>query len=146
MSFAQLYSEPHYKTARPFDRLDQTERERLSSHAIRAFQNIMERWKIRDGDAQRLLGKGNSNGAYYALRKENDCVLDEDKILRISCLVGIFKALNLLYSEELADRWIQMPNKNRMFDGITPHEYLVQGGLPAFMRVRKLLDARRVGH
>ena len=105
----------------------------------------MTLWKIRDEDARRLLG-GMSNGAYYALKKGGDRALDEDKLRRISYLVGIFKALNILYSEELADRWMQLPNKNRIFGGIAPHEYLMQGGLPAFATVRNLLDARRGGH
>ncbi len=120
------------------------ERERLSADAARAFFNIMARWKIRDEDARTLLG-GMSNGAYYALKKGRERVLDEDRLRRISYLVGIFKALNLLYSEELADRWIRLPNSNRIFGGTTPHRFLMQGGLPAFATLRKLLDARRSG-
>ena len=74
-----------------------------------------------------------------------DRVLDEDRLRRISYLVGIFKALSILYSDELADRWMQLPNKNRIFGGMTPHAYLMQGGLPAFATLRRLLDARRGG-
>ena len=92
------------------DLSDRTERERLSSDAVPAFFNIMVHWKIRDDDARRLLG-GMSNGAYYALKKGGDRALDEDKLRRISYLVSIFKALSILYSEELADRWMQLPNK-----------------------------------
>jgi len=72
--------------------------------------------------------------------------LDEDRLRRISYLVGIFKALNILYSEDLADQWMQRPNKNRIFGGMTPVNYLIRGGIPAFATVRKLLDARRGGH
>jgi len=121
------------------------ERDRLSSDAIRAFFNIMERWGVKDSDARLLLGDM-SNGAYYALKKKPDRSLDEDRLRRISYLVGIFKALNILYSENLADRWIQLPNKNRIFAGDTPLSYMIRGGLPAFQTIRKLLDARRGGH
>ena len=145
MPLTQTYPAGRYEVAPLVDLSDRTERERLSSDAVRAFFNIMTLWKIRDEDARRLLG-GMSNGAYYALKKGGDRALDEDKLRRISYLVGIFKALNILYSEELADRWMQLPNKNRIFGGIAPHEYLMQGGLPAFATVRKLLDARRGGH
>ena len=145
MPSAQTYPTTRYEVAPLIDLSDRTERERLSSDAVRAFFNIMVHWKIRDDDARRLLG-GISNGAYYALKKGGGRALDEDKLRRISFLVGIFKALNILYSEELADRWIQLPNKNRIFDGMTPHEYLMQGGLPAFATVRRLLDTRRGGH
>ena len=145
MPSAQTYPTTRYEVAPLIDLSDRTERERLSSDAVCAFFNIMVHWKIRDDDARRLLG-GISNGAYYALKKGGGRALDEDKLRRISFLVGIFKALNILYSEELADRWIQLPNKNRIFDGMTPHEYLMQGGLPAFATVRRLLDTRRGGH
>ena len=145
MPLTQAYPATRYEVAHLIDLSDRTERERLSSDAVRAFFNIMARWEIRDHDARRLLG-GISNGTCYALKKGGNRALDEDKLRRISYLVGIFKALNILYSEELADRWMQLPNKNRIFGGITPHEYLMQGGLPAFATVRKLLDARRGGH
>lgn len=145
MSLTQAYPATRYDVAPLIDLSDRTERERLSSDAGRAFFNIIAHWKIPGSDARRLLG-GMSNGAYYALKKGGGRALDEDKLRRISYLLGIFKALNILYSEELADRWMQLPNKNRIFRGMTPHEYLTKGGLPAFATVRKLLDSRRGGH
>ena len=134
-----------YKIAPLIDLSDPTERKRLSSDAVHAFFNIMALWKIRDDDARPLLGRI-SNDAYYALKKGGGRTLGKDKLLRISYLIGIFKALNILYSEKLADRWMQLPNKNRIFGGMTPHKYLMQGGLPAFETVRRLLDARCGGH
>ena len=145
MPLSQTYPASRYEVTPLIDLSDRTERERFSSDAVRAFFNIMAHWKIRDDDARRLLG-GMSNGAYYALKKGTDRALDEDKLRRISYLVGIFKALNILYSEKLADHWMQLQNNNRIFGGMTPHEYLMQGGLPAFATVRGLLDARRGGH
>jgi hypothetical protein len=32
-----------------------------------------------------------------------------------------------------------------MFEGATPLTYMMKGGLPAMLRVRQLLDARRGG-
>jgi hypothetical protein len=54
-------------------------------------------------------------------------------------------ALNILYSRKLADAWVQIPNANVMFAGQTPLRFMLQGGVPAMMRVRQLLDARRGG-
>ena len=144
MSLDLAYPASRYEVAPLVDFSDRDERERLSPGAVRAFFNIMAHWRIRDEDARRLLG-GISNGAYYALKKGGNRTLDEDKLRRISFLVGIFKALNILYEEELADRWMQLPNKNRIFGGTSPNEYLIQGGLPSFATVRRLLDARRGG-
>lgn len=120
------------------------ERERLSPAAVKAFFNIMQRWRVRDEDARQLLG-GMSNGAFYDLKKHPGRTLDQDRLQRISYLIGIFKALNILYSEELADRWVQMPNRNRLFNGASPLTAMIRGGLPAMQMVRRLLDARRGG-
>jgi hypothetical protein len=79
------------------------------------------------------------------MKKHPDRVLDPDRLLRVSYIVGIFKALNLLYSETLADEWIRRPNTNEIFGGQTPLAYLTTGGLPAMQIVRRLLDARRAG-
>ena len=145
MSLNPIYPATRHDVPPPVDLSDRAERERLGGDAARAFINMMARWKIRDADARALLG-GMSNGAYYALKKQPDRMLDEDRIRRISYLVGIFGALNALYGEELADRWISLPNRNRIFGGLTPIEYLLRGGMPAFATVRRLLDARRVGY
>lgn len=117
---------------------------RLSPAAVRAFFRIAHAWKLRDEDARALLG-GISNGAFYSLKRRPARSLDQDRLTRISLLVGIFKALNILYSRKLADAWIQLPNENPMFGGLTPLAYMLKGGMPAMVRVRQLLDARRGG-
>jgi len=121
-----------------------SERERLSPAALRAFFNIMARWQVRDDVARALLG-GVTNGPFYEMKKNPERVLDPDRLLRISYLVGIFKALNLLYSNTLADEWVRRPNANAIFAGQTPLAYLTAGGLPAMQIVRRSLDARRAG-
>jgi uncharacterized protein (DUF2384 family) len=120
------------------------ERERLSPPAIKTFHNIMAKWSVRDEDARALLG-GISNGQFYEMKKNPQRTLDADTLTRISYLVGIFKALNILYSEKLADAWIQLPNANPIFGGQTALSYMIKGGLPAMQTVRRLLDARRGG-
>lgn len=145
MALPQTYPDTRYTVAPLIDLSDRAERARLSRGAVRGFFNIMMHWKVRDDVARQLLG-GMSNGAFYALKKDGERPLDEDKLHRISYLVGIFKALNIIYSQDLADQWMQLPNNNRIFNGITPISYLIRGGLPAFATVRKLLDARRGGH
>jgi len=117
---------------------------RLSPSAVKAFLKIRELWELRDEDARQLLG-GISNGAFYELKKKARGRLDQDRLTRISILAGIFKGLNILYSKKLADRWIQLPNENPMFEGVTPLSYMIKGGLPAMLRVRQLLDSRRGG-
>jgi hypothetical protein len=143
----------------PADLSSRVVQEKLSPVAIRAFFRLSSHWKLRDEDARGLIG-GVSNGSFYQLKRgatRNLGVktlgtrtlgvktLDQDKLTRVSLLVGIFKALNILYSAKLADAWVQLPNSNPIFTGQTPMAYMLRGGLPAMLRVRQLLDARRGG-
>ena len=119
-------------------------RTRLSPAAIKGLLRIAMHWNLRDEDTRVLLG-GISSGSFYALKNRTTKMLDEDRLTRISLLIGIYKALNILYSEKLADAWITLPNTNPMFGGDSPLNYVKRGGIPAFVRLRQLLDARRGG-
>lgn len=126
------------------DLSDKENRARLTPSALKAFFNILARWNVGEDDGLQLLG-GISRGRFYTLKKNPAGVLDQDKLQRVSLLVGIFKALNILHSEQLADAWVSLPNKNRIFAGQTPLQLMVKGGLPSMLVVRRLLDARRGG-
>jgi hypothetical protein len=128
----------------PPDLGDRAERERLSAPGLKAFFNIMARWRVRDEDARALLG-GVSNGPFYEMKRDPDRLLDTDRLTRISLLIGMFKALRILHAAPLADEWMQLPNQNPVFGGQTPLAYIIRGGLPAMLTVRRLLDARRAG-
>ncbi len=86
-------------------------------------------WKLRDEDARGLLGRI-SNGTYYSLKRRPSKTLDQDKLARISLLLGIFKALNILYNKKLADAWVQLPNSNPMFGGESPLAAMIKGWSP----------------
>jgi Protein of unknown function (DUF2384) len=123
-------------------------RQRLSPASVRGFLQIMDKWGIKDPDARQLLG-GISSGSYYSWKKEpkrgSGRVLDQDTLIRISLLLGVFKALNILYSGPLADAWTTLPNRNPMFRGQSPLAYMIERGQPGMLLVRQLLDARRGG-
>src|SRR5689334_14371562 len=107
------YPQTRYPPSQLVDLASKSERERLSPAALKAFFHIVERWGVRDHDARELLG-GVSNGPYYEMKKDpGGRVLDADRLLRASYLIGIFKALNILHSQSLADEWVRLPNANR---------------------------------
>lgn len=118
--------------------------QRLTPAAIRGLLKIAKAWDLSADDTRQLLG-GISTGSFYNLTKGTVKKLDQDQLTRVSLVIGIFKALNILYSTRLADKWISLPNTNPMFGGETPLRYMEQGGIPAMVRVRQLLDARRGG-
>src|ERR1035441_5045809 len=84
-------------------------------------------------------------GRDYGLKKSRKGVLTQDELTRISFLIGIFKALNILFSEKLANQWVSRPNSNPMFKNQPPLACLIQGGMPGMRAVRRLLDSRRGG-
>lgn len=140
---ALVYPETRYGPPDLTDLAEDASRERLSPAALRAFFRLVDAWGISADDAMKLLG-GVPSSTYYNLRRRPR-TLDVDSLSRVSYLIGIYKALHLLHSDALADRWVTLPNRNPIFNGATPLQYLIHGGIPAFAVVRRLLDARRGG-
>jgi uncharacterized protein (DUF2384 family) len=126
------------------DLADPATRARLSPAAIVAFFSIVEKWQLRNEDAMAMLG-GISHGRYFELKRNRKGLLSQDELTRISLLIGIFKALNILFGQRLANQWTSRPNSNPMFNGAPPLQYLSRGGVPAMIGVRRLLDSRRGG-
>jgi hypothetical protein len=102
------------------------------------------KWGVKDEYAQELLG-GVSSVTFNEWKKKPDgqIVLDENCITRLSILVGIYRSLHVVYGDKLADEWINLPNRNELFAGLTPIQFMT-GGLPAMQAVRELLEARGV--
>jgi hypothetical protein len=139
------YPVTRYAPAEIVDLSSKEERKRLSASGLKALFNIAECWKLRSEEVRELLG-GMANGSYFEMKKNPESkVLDADQMYRVSYLIGIFKALNILHSQPLADEWVRLPNSNRIFGGRTPLEYMIRGGVSAMQTVRRLLDARRGG-
>jgi len=126
------------------DLTDATTRRRLSPAAIAAFFRIVEKWEVRNDQAMLLLG-GISHGRYYTLKKSGKGVLTQDELTRVSLLIGIFKSLNILFQQKLANQWVSRPNSNPMFHKEAPLRSLTHSGVPGMLEVRRLLDARRGG-
>jgi hypothetical protein len=144
MSLAYAYPKSRFEPAVLVDLNDRAERERLSSSALKGFFQLASSWQLRDDDARELLG-GVSSSAFYEWKKNPARVLEVDRITRISYLLGIYKALHILYGDKLADEWVHLPNSNPVFNGRAPLAFMLGGGLLAMQTVRRLLDARRGG-
>jgi hypothetical protein len=144
MSLAYAYPSSRYEPAVLVDLNDKSAREQLSKAALKGFFKLAKAWSLKDEQACNLLG-GLSSSTFYEWKKKPDRVLEVDRITRISYLLGIYKALHILYGDELADKWVGLPNRNAIFGGKTPLEYMQEGGLLAMQTLRQLLDARRGG-
>ena len=126
------------------DLTDVGTRKRLSSPAIVAFFALAHKWDLKSNDAMALLG-GVSSGRYFELKRRRKGALTQDELTRVSLLIGIFKALNILFNEKLANQWVSRPNSNPMFHDAPPLLAMIRGGVPGMLGVRRLLDSRRGG-
>jgi hypothetical protein len=125
------------------DRKDPAVRRRLSAPALRAFFNIARTWGLSVAEERALLGWP-ATSTFHKYKSGDAGVLSFDTLTRISLVLGIYKALQLLYAEPaFADRWMQMPNTNPLFAGATPMAFAADNGLDGLFQVRRLLDARR---
>lgn len=128
----------------PPDLSDPAIQERLSAAAIKALVKIVDSWGITQEEARELAG-GVSHGKYHEWKRGKASTLKQDELTRVSLLLGIYKALNILYSKQLASAWVKLHNTNPLLTGDTPLDYMIRGGVPAMLTIRRVLDARRGG-
>jgi Protein of unknown function (DUF2384) len=125
-------------------RSDPEVRRQMSGPAMRSFVNIVERWGLPVEQQRALLG-WLPPSTYHNYKRGDVGTLSYDLLTRISLVLGIFKALQILYPA-FADRWMTLPNTNPMFGGKAPIDLIVaDANIDALYRVRRLLDARRGG-
>ena len=111
--------------------------------AKRAFFRIMRAWDIGDAEARVLLGAP-SRSSFYNYKRGEGGALNADTLERISYVLGIYKALKLLFpNPQQADGWMRKPNA--AFGGRSALEYVLGGKVVDLATVRAYLDAVR-GH
>jgi len=134
-----------YSFDRAPDLTDFSVREELSGSALKGFLRIAEKWGLTESQARGLLG-GIASSTFHAWKsRPGRQRLNQDTLLRISLVVGIYKALHIYFGEELADRWVTLGNRGSLFAGDAPINYMIRQGQPGMLQVRRMLDAWRGG-
>jgi len=116
---------------------------RLSGPALRTFFRIADRWSLSTAERQRLLGLKPSS--YFKYRRDpDDARLNRDTLERISYVLGIYKALQILLPRrEAADAWIRNKNTAPVFNGHAPLDIMLAGKVADLYLVRRYLDGER---
>lgn len=115
----------------------------LAGPALRAFFNLAERWKLRIAEQRKLLGDP-PESTFYKWKRERAGTLSRDTLERISYLLGICKALAILFPQaERADAWLRKPNAAPTFGGRSALERMLSGNVADLFVVRQYLDAQR---
>ena len=110
---------------------------------LRAFFRLVELWGLTIEQARLLLGRP-SRATLYNWKAGKVRTVPHDTLRRISYLLGIYKALQILYGDPvLADSWIKRPNA--AFGGQSALERMLAGDVTDLAAVRAHLDAARGG-
>jgi hypothetical protein len=110
---------------------------------LRAFAKVAELWHLSIPEQLALLGIG-SRSTYFKWRKEPHPKLPRDTLERLSYLLGIYKALQLLLpANHAADEWVRRPNDAPLFGGRSALDRMLSGNVADLYIVRQYLDAQR---
>lgn len=109
---------------------------------FRASLNLFRHWAVTDEQAATLLDL--PVRTYRRWKAGELGRMDRDKKARLSNLMGIHKALRLIFAEpQRGYDWIGRANE--AFDGRSALDVMLGGELTDLMRVRRYLDAERGG-
>jgi len=125
-------------------RQDPAVRKKMSGPAMRTFLAIARTWDLSVDEQRGLLGWPPAS-TFHKYKSGEVAQLGYDMLTRISLVIGIYKALHILYDDGLADRWIKLPNSNDQFGGQPALTLMIESGIDGLYRTRRLLDARRGG-
>lgn len=121
------------------------DRKRLSRPALRTFFRIAELWGLSVDEQMALLGV-TARSTFFKWKKDADAVVPKDTLERISYVLGIYKALQILLPDEkAADAWIKRPNTAPLFGGRSALDRMLSGQVADLFVVRQYLDAQRGG-
>lgn len=121
------------------DLRQRSNRERLARMVVRLF----DRWNVPAADQAALLGLSPDSRATVARYRRGEPLADNtDLLARAGHLLGIHKALRIMFprDRDLAYRWVSTPN--RRFGGRKPLDTLRQG-YEGILSVRRYLDFER---
>ena len=117
----------------------------LAAPALRTFFNIAARWELSVDEQIALLGLG-ARSTYFKWKQAPPATLPADTLERLSYILGIYKALQLLLPDErAADAWVRRPNDAPPFNGQPALERMLRGRVADLSEVRRYLDAERGG-
>ncbi len=136
-----MRTESHISPEKHFDK------HRINKAALQAFFNLAQLWQLNTEQQQRILGDIPRATLFKwksSIHTENTCHLSKDTLERISYLLGIYKALNILLpTEAMANTWIHKKNSAPLFNNTSALDKMLAGNVIDLADVRRYLDAER---
>jgi len=117
----------------------------LSGPALRTFFRIADRWGLSADEARKILGDP-PRSTFFLWKRQGEGHLSRDILERISYVLGIYKALQILLPEAAAaDAWVRQPNSAPLFGGKPALVRMLCGNVSDLYVVRQYLDGQRGG-
>lgn len=132
--------EPASDAAPDIDLRARDSRERLARMVVA----LLDHWKLAPNDQALLLGLSAQSRSSIARYRRGEPLADSaDLLARAGHLLGIHKALRILFphDRDLAYRWVTTPN--RRFADATPLDVMKRHGYEGMLAVRRYLDFER---
>jgi len=117
----------------------------LGGPALQAFFRLADIWDLTPKEQMVLLGV-TARSTFYKWKQNQDIHISRDTIERVSYLLGIYKALQILLpGERSADAWLRKPNSAPLFAGGSALDRMLGGNVSDLYVVRNYLDAELNG-
>ena len=113
----------------------------LTGPALRTFFNIADAWQLKEQEQMRLLGL-DSRSTFHSWKRGSVASIPKDAMERISYVLGIYKALQILLPHS-ADQWVRQPNEAPLFGGRPALDRMASGNVADLYVVRQYLDGQR---
>ena len=127
------------QTARPSPK-------QMAAAGLRAFFNIARDWQLGVDEQIVLLGSPGRSTFFKWKAEPAAARPGRDTLERLSYLLGIYKALQILLPDAAAaDAWVRKPNSAVPFGGGSALARMLGGNVGDLLAVRQYLDAMRGG-
>jgi hypothetical protein len=118
----------------------------MSAAGLRAFLKIAHDWTLSADEQIVLLGSPGRSTFFKWKQAPETARLARDTLERLSLILGIYKALQILLPQpEAADGWIKRANTAPPFGGRRALDRMLAGNVSDLVAVRQYLDAMRGG-
>ena len=119
------------------------DRARMAGPGLRTFFGIATEWGLTVQQQCTLLGDI-ARSTFHKWRNDGTATLARDQLERISLVLGIYKAMKLLFADPEAGRaWFFAPNRDWTFGNKSPLARMLGGSIDDLYAVRRYLDSWR---
>jgi len=109
---------------------------------LTAFFSIAQEWGLTNEEMRVLLGTPGRT-TFFDWKRNLRGQLSKDTLDRLSYILGIYKAIHILFTNKTASLWLRNANSDPTFNGMSPLEYMKSGRFVALSDVRRYLDWAR---